>query len=365
MNSSNQLMLYGLAVALTLAPPVLAEPPAHNGRVLLLDNGRALEGEIHEENGSYSVRRATGEMRLTSDKVLALCATWEEAFAVMRGRANLRDPDEHLRLARWCQTYGLRAQALAEATASLQMRPAHAESRQLITLLQRTAPPSTLPPAAPRQTVQASVPAAPAIDLSVEAFAAFTARVQPVLMNTCASCHAGSGVTKFRMLRPSGNSLASRRATQQNMTAALAFIDPAHPGASPLLLKAVTDHGKSGEAPLKAQSPPYRILNEWIELTLATNPFLREQRMPLAQATPPTPVETKPPVPIARTLPVSSSPVEPRSEPALVISQATTVTAPPRTPPPCSPAAATAAPVDDFDPTAFNRRFHQPSGAGN
>jgi len=374
MNTALRFLLCGLAVAVSAAADT---PAVRTGRVLVLENERALEGDIRGEEGNYCVRRTVGEMWLAGDKVLALCANWEEAFAFVRSQANLRDPDERLRLARWCQRYGLHAQALAEATAALQMRPSHAASRQLVTLLQRPAPPAEKAPAAPStQATQMPVRTAPGIDLSVESLGMFTARVQPVLMNTCASCHAGAKTTAFKLVRAAGTSSASHRATQQNMAAVLTQIDPARPNSSPLLMRSVTDHGKTGQAPIKAQSPPYRILQDWIQLTLATNPFLREQGMASAAAVA---TATKAPgeASLGRSLPVESPPAaaperrvssETKTKLAPVISRPLSAPEVPSTPAQPNASPTTVGPVDDFDPALYNRQFHparQSSSSGD
>jgi hypothetical protein len=358
MNTIVRLVLCVLAVGLCASWLLPAEPAASQGRVLLLENGRALEGDIRAERDGYCVKRATGEIWLPGNKVVALCASWEKAVAYIRSQANLEDPDEHLRLARWCQAYGLRAEALAEANVALKMRPGHVASKQFVELLKRqpTGPENKPAPQPQRLVSEKPAKLPPAIDLSTEALGAFASRVQPVLMNTCASCHAGTKATTFKLQRSSGNNQMSRRATQQNIAAVVAQIDPARPAASPLLLCAVTDHGKAGQAPLKAQSPPYRILQDWIQLTLATNPFLRERAASASGAN----ALTKAPEPVlsrwsappdhsaasaaVRVVPVVSQQLPPARQPN---ASALPVNAPPAT-----------GPVDDFDPLPYNRQFH-------
>jgi hypothetical protein len=183
----------------------------------------------------------------------------------------------------------------------------------------------------------------------------FASRVQPVLMNTCASCHVTGKTANFKLVRASGNNQATRRATQQNMAAVIAQIDPAHPGASPLLMHAITDHGKTGQAPLKAQSPPYRLMQDWINLTLATNPFLREKATASTAAAASTkePEQSSsrwlgPPERPAATANARSSPIVSQSKSA---PGETTSAAPPANAP-------ATVPVDDFDPLPYNRQFH-------
>src|SRR5581483_162195 len=165
------------------------DAPAVRGQVLLLRSERGLEGEIEKAGDRYRIRRGAGESWVACDQAVRLCADWDEAYHYMQARANLADPDERLRLARWCQVNGLDAHALEEAHATLQLRPNQPEARRLVQLLERRPPQPTAP---------ASPPPAPApapardVDLSPESLVAFKTRVQPILMNACVACHAGT-----------------------------------------------------------------------------------------------------------------------------------------------------------------------------
>src|SRR5438477_9124387 len=83
--------LAGLSPALLAAPP---GPPPAAGKVLILDNERAIEGDIARSGEQYCVRRGMGEITFPASKALRLCPDWDEALAFMRSRANLQDPDE-------------------------------------------------------------------------------------------------------------------------------------------------------------------------------------------------------------------------------------------------------------------------------
>jgi hypothetical protein len=283
-----------LLVAAALTVPAwastrsLAGPPAPAaGQVLVLDNERLLEGEVECEGDQYRVRRAGGELWLPADKVLKLCASRDEAFAFVSARANLRDPDERLRLARWCQLNGLDQQALGEAEAAVRMRPHHAESRQLLEVLKRSADLARESSAqAPRPAAPAPEPPAPAVDVSLGALTAFANRVQPVLMNTCLRCHTGGRGGSFSLTRAYDGGPLNRRATQQNLAAVLAQADLDRPELSPFLIKAVSVHGNCVQPPIRgAEAPCYQNLRSWLELVRATNPHLREiLRRPQAAA---------------------------------------------------------------------------------
>lgn len=68
--------------------------------------------------------------------------------------------------------------------------------------------------------------------------------------------------------------MISRRTTQQNLAAVLEQVSRDRPSASPLLTKAVSIHGKSGEmnqSPLKnREEAAYRSLEEWVRITVDT-----------------------------------------------------------------------------------------------
>ena len=267
------LCLLAIAAGNPLAVPA-AQPEAARttGKVLVLDNERTLEGDIERVGEQYRVRRPVGELWVHAENTLRLCLTKEEAYLFLRSRANLRDPDEHLRLARWCHQQGLRGQALEEATAAVELRPNHAESCRLLFSLQRAAAhtPSTRP-VKPHDAGE-SAPISQPPELSTESLSLFISRVQPILMNACASCHATGRGGAFKLIRTYEAGMISRRTTQQNLAAVLEQLKKDRPSASPLLTKAVSIHGKPGEmiqSPLKnREEAAYRSLEEWVRITL-------------------------------------------------------------------------------------------------
>jgi hypothetical protein len=270
------------AILLALALPAdslrAQAPPLDRGKVLLLDNDRILEGDIERMGSGYRIRRSVGELWIPADKAKRLCRDVDEAFRLMQLQANLRDPDERLRLARWCQVNGLKDKALEEARAALEMRPDHAETMQMVHVLQRVMLPNltsqpTPTPAAPKTPPPKT--ASPAMDVSQETFVQFSSKVQPILMNACYSCHQAGKGTTLQFHRPGDGGF--RTAAQRNLNAALAFVNLERPTLSPLLIKSVVAHGGASAAPLKGrQSTPFQTLQSWLEQLAATNPHLRE-----------------------------------------------------------------------------------------
>ncbi|MCS7047320.1 MAG: hypothetical protein NZO58_13255, partial [Gemmataceae bacterium] len=289
--------------------------------------------------------------------------------AFQRSQANLDDADERLRLARWCLSHGLKEIALVEARAALELRPGHAETKQLIAAVQRSplAPSAPAPPPLPPRPVEPL----PNLDLSADALTSFTTKVQPILMNACASCHAGGQGGGFQLLRPYEG--GTRFTTQRNLTATVMQLKFDHLAASPLLVKAVSAHGSATSPPLKdRQSVPFRALQQWAENVVANNPHLVERRpTPSVAAMQPRSgseiVAASNPGP--RLLPSTPPPIvsqpAPRRDGDLVPSgfanaqQALASGQPPALPSgprPSNAPAPTANPNDVVDPTPFNRR---------
>src|SRR5207247_1637869 len=113
-----------------------------------------------------------------------------------------------------------------------------------------------------------------AIQLSAESLSLFTARVQPILMNTCASCHATGRSGTFKLTRCSDPTL-NRRGLQQNLAAVLAQVKLDRPNLSPLLVWSVCAHGGSSQAPLPGRaSSLFQALQGWVEALAVNDPHL-------------------------------------------------------------------------------------------
>jgi hypothetical protein len=252
-----------------------AVPPAYSGKVLLLDNECLLEGTIERVDNKYRIRRRTGETLVPADTVVFVGQSVEDAYRYLRSRANLKDADEHMRLANWCRQNGLHAQSREELRAVVQLRPNHPASRDLIAYLRQSTTPKT---AAPRRR-RPEPPPPPPVDLTADAMNTFATHIQPILMNTCASCHATErNTSRFRLTRVWSSGSSNRTALQYNLAAVLAQVNVLQPESSKLLSRAVIDHGRTGQPPLRnRQCPPYRALEEWVRKTIENNPQLRER----------------------------------------------------------------------------------------
>jgi hypothetical protein len=108
----------------------------------------------------------------------------------------------------------------------------------------------------------------------------FTAGVQPLLLNSCATggCHGSGSGGRYRLLRGHAGRPPSRRATQRNLHATLQWIDRKQPEASPLLVEAMRAHGKAEEPALgNADAAKYRQIVQWV-LTIAQSDRIPSKR---------------------------------------------------------------------------------------
>jgi hypothetical protein len=165
----------------------------------------------------------------------------------------------------------------------------------------------------------AATPPAPA-DFNSTAFRAFPSKVQPVLMNLCADCHARADHPgAFKLTRVTAG-YANPEASHHNAKEAARFVSRDDPSDSPLLTKAVAAHGgQRVPALLNRSHPAYHNLELWAHW--AAGP----EGSPMPQAVP--------------------------KKPTRAVAQH-----PPKTPA-AAPAPATK-PEDPYDPAVFNRATH-------
>ncbi len=354
-------------------------PERAKGTVLLLKNGHAMEGEIERLGAQMRVRSGTGEVWVAAEKSARLCADWDDAFLFVQTLIKPNDAGDRVKLARWCQLYRLTDKALEQARKALALQPDHGDAKQLVMMLERAKnlppePKRTAPASSPRKTFEPT----PTVDVTSDTLIKFTTYVQPILMNTCASCHANGYVGKFTLERVA--EAGSKAATQRNLAAVLEQIDLDHPRISPLLVRAITRHGGEQAAPIPGRdAKALQTIHHWIEQTIATNPQLKDYRavnkkaMTVAkpEMQPELTIRNPPLKPQSRELkPVSAPPIQEGPDPAPplteqptleIASQAKEPAAAPR-PLPATVTQTQAqlpdAVADPFDPETFNRHFH-------
>ncbi len=266
---------FTLAFAALRSPVVWAQAeeakPAktlgQTGTVLVLDNDRTLEGDIERVGDQFRLRRGEAVSWVPPQASAVLCANLNEAYLVLRQRANLRDPDERIRLAQWCVGRGLKEEAIQEARGALELKPEYGPARRMVRHLESMRQSEAAELARGGKVPQeAEMSTSLALEMTAPSLGVFTSKVQPILMNACASCHATGRGGDFKLARVYTTNTANKRITQQNASSVMSQITPGQALASPVLVKAVSVHGDQTQPALRGrQTEPFRILESWVQ----------------------------------------------------------------------------------------------------
>ena len=237
--------------------------------VLLLRNGRVLQGRIRQYQDRYVVAIDGGEITVRASEVQQVCRDITDAYRLRRAAIRLDSAQEHVALAQWCQRVGLLDLAFSELAEAKAIDPSH----PMLSLLERQFRVASEPKeqaAGPAKLVAAG-PTVQDLDRMVRAMPpktveTFTQVIQPMLTSQCASsgCHGSGAQNHFQMLRPPPGGLPSRRLTQRNLYAVLELVDRDDPAGSPLLTVPSRPHG-TAKAPVftHGQTAVYGQLLDW------------------------------------------------------------------------------------------------------
>ena len=238
-NLSRRLNLRGLALALLgagtllLLPTILAGPPDSGttdrpdpagaygppepqGRadepgdsLLLLRNGRLLQGRITLTGDRYAVVIPGGEISVKASDVQQHCRDVADAYRVKRAMARLDSVQDHVELAQWCHRLGLAELAAEELAEAKAIEPTHpmlplVERQLRVALQSKDAAGEAAAPAISGPSVQdfdRMVRVMP--PKTVETFAQV---IQPMLVNHCgsAACHGPGAPESISFAPPAG-----------------------------------------------------------------------------------------------------------------------------------------------------------------
>jgi hypothetical protein len=331
--------------------------------VLVLKNGRVLEGAITRAGDYYFVSQGEGsEIKLNANEVELCCASLLEAYEFKTNHLSTFSSKSRLDLARWCLRQGLIEQCTEQLTAAKKIDPANpqvAELQTCVQLMQET--PQPIPANAAPGIAAAEMENALRV-LPRGSAEKFAAVIQPILLNRCGAnqCHGPNAKSEFRLLRPPPGQIVSRRFTQKNLYASLKYLDHANPENSPLVLMPQQRHGSSLAAVFDKHSSNQLVeLMSWAKLT-AGAPLVAQPPAPQT-ANPATiaPVNTTLSQPTSHSSAAAQSPQEgPEQSASATVS--TRVMRPPLEDQPAHKAKTTPTQPefrDRYDPEIFNRRY--------
>jgi len=240
--------------------------------VLVLRNGQVLRGGITRVGDRFIVTLGQkGELRIPIRDVQMQCRDLDDVYLRKRLAFGQRDVTGHLDLAEWCLQHSLLSQAADEVLAAIAIQPDHPRIQALERRLQ-------LAVSRPLPTLRTERKKGPSVtldelertmrELPEETVRTFTAHVQPLLMNRCASnaCHGSGSEAEFRLVRPSWGKTLTRRFTQRNLYASLMQIDRESPESSPLLTAPSAPHGNVASALFaERDQQQFELLADWVQ----------------------------------------------------------------------------------------------------
>jgi hypothetical protein len=262
------LMVFGGAYGAwcVAAPPYRPQPG-----VLVLKNGRVLEGSILREGDRWLVTLGdqSNHLRIPVADVELACRDLTDAYLQKRARLRGEDAKPHLDLAEWCIRNKLLDRAADELMAAMAIDP---HDRRAVEVEQKLK--FALPAAKPGPRPVYRVPltqeeiAREIKVLSREAQEEFATAIEPMLLQNCATsgCHGPGSKSEYLLVRPPAKNHNRLRETQRNLHATLRQINP--DGESRLVTMPQAPHGNAKAAVFdKHDQRLVQQLSAWVELT--------------------------------------------------------------------------------------------------
>jgi len=293
MDGSTRIFAAGILLCrfavLLAAPGVVAsdvaaqfESPATGGtskdaeplRLLVLFDGRVLEGTITDRPGGYLIEHSGGSEVIPYNLIRLAAASLDDAYVKQRDGLQKPTAGDHLALAQWCYEYKLYKQATEQLTASLKLEPSRTDAIELL---------KTISAVSPEQVggKLAYITEPPIRDRSGTAVASasqaeFVRRVQPILVQRCgqARCHGSAATNDFKLINVRGGRRQNRSETEANLASVLRHVTPQATDQSPLL-RVLQDSASAAHSGLfSGQAGPGQLerIREWVELAAQERP---------------------------------------------------------------------------------------------
>ncbi|MGP0065984.1 MAG: hypothetical protein ACLQGP_20590 [Isosphaeraceae bacterium] len=277
------------------ADPPIGAAPAVREEFLLLTDGRLIQGVISREGSVYVLKKKIGVMRFPKKLVEGAYGSLREAYQHKLAQLPEEDPAERLKLARWCMSNNLTAEAKAQLMKVLDLSPDHGPAQAMLSKLELsdTSPTGRIDPEI-RQTAAEEVaedkPGAldsavlrgaergmgisrlPVIfdlprPLAIRRADEFARFIHPVLQLKCAKCHNAGYEGPFQLVPVANSRQLTQDALRANLDATLRLIDPENPSKSELLSSTLRPHGSGPrKRPIFEGSNNrfYQILAFWV-----------------------------------------------------------------------------------------------------
>lgn len=224
-------------------------PPAAPLKILVMKDGRTIQGSVRADAGGYHIETPTSNMYVTSEYVKFAATDLQDAHRKMSDSLPATMLRRDVTLARWCLDNGLVPDAAEHLRQAIKADPANSEAKDLMAKLERVASTHAAGEAASgtgfQRDEESSQHPESLSRLQPATVKEFVTRVQPILLARCGSarCHGGMESTAFRLERVRFGEGGNRGVTSRNLEAILGQIDAQFPSKSPLLARGFPAHG--------------------------------------------------------------------------------------------------------------------------
>lgn len=256
-------------------------------RALLLSSGKVVRGEIIfvKAADAYCLKGSGGPVPYPNSMVLKAGASVEELYRFQVGRLPGGDPDERIKLAKWCLTEKLIPQAREQLEVVKEMCPDDREVQRMLFNLATTEKPE-MDSEVRRTSVEVPAPLDPTVlksrkryggglpqifDLppaqAVKRANEFAQYVQPVLQQNCVKCHNEKYQGNFQLIEMrTPREKSNTDNLRANLDATLNLVNQDDPSRSELLSAGLVPHGGRRNAIFRGPNDQgYMILVTWIK----------------------------------------------------------------------------------------------------
>ena len=258
------------------------QPGGRQNRMLLLISGRIVEGQISQTDGGYVIDKPTGSMLVPFVHVRLEATDRRDAYRKLRKTLPEQTATRHIELAGWCLNQNLLDEARIELRDALLLEPNRSEARSMLRRLEESAHPDKpihltplkmalkTPDGFEPREVQSLA------GLSRGSAQQFVSRVQPILMNQCATagCHGPAARNEFRLTRVGAGRGSHRVFVERNLAVVLRYVDADNPKQSPLLVVPQGSHGRGSRAIFSGPggSDQMATLAQWVRQVAKERP---------------------------------------------------------------------------------------------
>lgn len=258
---------------------VSGQEPAASWQWVLLRDRMVLEGFVAQQGSQITIQKGRSIVRLPAERVACWASSLAGLYQFQVDQRRQVSYAEHVALAQWCLHQGYSEGAELELQSARLLRP----NDSILTILEqdlqrlRERRSTEVPKTAEKTLVSDQSADKPTADneetISDHLLRRFTADIQPILANRCASagCHAAGSESPFQLISGAGgSSRIDASSTKTNLRNVLQWIDRESPQASPVLVRATEIHGGSVSPPINLREQRLLMqLQRWVQAATA------------------------------------------------------------------------------------------------